>query len=111
MFRGAFRAASAAAALAAAPALAAAFVPTAAAAGAATAPAPALSKDEFRSFKLVRAEQVTPDTKRLTFALPHESDEAGLATASCLVVRATVDGAFTAAAAAALARLAGLALF
>jgi cytochrome-b5 reductase len=56
------------------------------------APAPALDAKEFRPFTLLRAEQLTRDTKRYTFALPRENDELGLTVASCLVVRATVDG-------------------
>ena len=51
------------------------------------APAAALSKDEFRPFKLVAREQLTRDTSRYSFALPSEAAELGLPVASCLQVR------------------------
>jgi len=47
----------------------------------------ALSKSEFRPFKLLAREQLTPDTSRFSFALPSESAELGLPTAACLSVR------------------------
>lgn len=59
------------------------------------APAPALSPEEFRKFKLIKAEQLTADTKRYTFQLPREHDELGLTVASCLSLQIDVDGALT----------------
>lgn len=55
-------------------------------------PPAALSPTEFRPLKVTRVEQLTADTRRVTLALPTESTELGGSTASCIVVRATVDG-------------------
>jgi cytochrome-b5 reductase len=90
----------AAAALLAAPVLlprtpASSFAHAEAAAAAATAtapPPPALSPSEFRPFKLVAIEQLSPDTAKYVFALPAEDAELGTQTASVLVVKATLDG-------------------
>jgi cytochrome-b5 reductase len=65
--------------------------------GSLSAPAPALSPTEFRSFELQRVEQLTKDTRRYTFALPNSSAEGegaelGLSAASCLVVKAEING-------------------
>lgn len=51
-----------------------------------------LDPQSFKAFTLKRAEQLTHDTKRYTFELPREHDELGLTVASCLVVKADVDG-------------------
>lgn len=59
-----------------------------------TPPTPALTPTDFTSFTLAAKEQLTHDTARYTFALPRENDELGLTVASCLVLRATVDGAY-----------------
>jgi cytochrome-b5 reductase len=58
-----------------------------AAASSASSSSTALSKAEFRPFRLLAREQLTPDTSRFSFALPSESAELGLPTASCLSVR------------------------
>lgn len=72
---------------------AAAFAATGDSSSASLAPPPAaLSPTEFRPLKVTRVEQLTADTRRVTLALPTESTELGGSTASCLVVRATVDG-------------------
>lgn len=55
-------------------------------------PAPALSPKEFRALTVARVEQLTADTKRVTLTLPSEGVELGGSTASCVVVRAMVDG-------------------
>ena len=47
----------------------------------------ALSPAEFRPFRLLAREQLTPDTSRYSFALPSESAELGLPVAACLTVR------------------------
>jgi len=52
----------------------------------------ALSPAEFRAFTLLKAEQLTHDTKRYVFSLPNDTDELGLTVASALVVRAEIDG-------------------
>ena len=52
-----------------------------------TPPLPALSSTEFRGFRLLRNEAVTPNTRRLTFALPKEGDELGVLTAGCVYVQ------------------------
>lgn len=54
-------------------------------------PAPALSPSEFRALTVKRVDQLTRDTKRITFKLP-EGAEWGGSTASCLVVKATAGG-------------------
>jgi hypothetical protein len=59
-----------------------------------TPPAGALAPTEFRGFKLLSVKPLTGDTARYTFALPRENDELGLVTASCLVVKGEVDGAW-----------------
>ncbi|RLN71448.1 hypothetical protein BBJ28_00014989 [Nothophytophthora sp. Chile5] len=55
-------------------------------------PKVALSPKEFRSFTVTSVEDVTHDTKRVTFALPSPEHEMGITTASCLLARAKVDG-------------------
>jgi hypothetical protein len=55
-------------------------------------PAPALDANKFISLPLVQKKQLTHDTARYTFALPRENDELGLTVASCLVVKADLDG-------------------
>jgi cytochrome-b5 reductase len=55
-------------------------------------PAPVLSPSEFRTFKVLRTETLTPDTKRYTVGFPREHDTSGISTASAIVVKATVDG-------------------
>jgi cytochrome-b5 reductase len=57
-----------------------------------TAPKAALDPNEFRGFKLVAVEQLTHDTAKYTFELPHENDELGLTVASCLVIKGEADG-------------------
>ena len=57
-----------------------------------TPPLGALSAKEFRPFKLLQVVQLTSDTARYTFELPRENDELGMTVASCLVVKAEVDG-------------------
>ena len=52
----------------------------------------ALSPEEFRAFRLVSKHPETHDTCRFRFALPSEHHILGMQVASCLVVRATVDG-------------------
>jgi hypothetical protein len=52
----------------------------------------ALDPNNFKGFKLKRADQLTHDTKRYTFDLEREHQELGLTVASCLVVKADVDG-------------------
>ncbi|OWZ18324.1 NADH-cytochrome b5 reductase [Phytophthora megakarya] len=52
----------------------------------------ALSPKEFRSFTVRKVEDVNHNTKRVTFALPTDEHEMGIATASCLMARAKVDG-------------------
>ncbi|GLE09616.1 hypothetical protein PINS_up021344 [Pythium insidiosum] len=52
----------------------------------------ALSPDEFRSFPLVRVQDVGANTKRLLFALPTPEHVMGLPVASCLVAKATIAG-------------------
>jgi cytochrome-b5 reductase len=47
----------------------------------------ALSPAEFRPFRLLAREQLTPDTSRFSFALPSESAELGVPVAACLTVR------------------------
>jgi cytochrome-b5 reductase len=47
----------------------------------------ALSPAEFRPFRLLAREQLTPDTSRFSFALPSESAELGVPVAGCLTVR------------------------
>jgi cytochrome-b5 reductase len=47
----------------------------------------ALSPSDFRPFRLLAREQLTPDTSRFSFALPSESAELGLPVAACLQVR------------------------
>ena len=54
-------------------------------------PAAALSPSEFRPLKVTRVEQLTHDTRILTFALP-EGAELGGTTASCVMVKTVVDG-------------------
>ena len=79
---------------AAARALAASFTTLAAASAVAAAspalapPPPALSPSEFRALRVARVEQLTPDTRRVTLALPTASTELGGSVASCVVVRA-----------------------
>ncbi|KAE9051346.1 hypothetical protein PR001_g1547 [Phytophthora rubi] len=55
-------------------------------------PKVALSAKEFRSFTVRKVEDVTHNTKRVTFDLPSPDHEMGITTASCLVARARVDG-------------------
>lgn len=62
--------------------------------GAVTTPEPALSPKEFRPFVLKSAEQLTRDTKRYVFSLPDEQSDLGLSVASCLVIKANVNGAY-----------------
>lgn len=57
-----------------------------------TVPQGALSPNEFRGFKLISITQLTHDTAKYTFELPHENDELGLVAASCLVVKGEADG-------------------
>ena len=57
-----------------------------------TPPKGALDPNEFRGFKLLAVTQLTHDTAKYTFELPHENDELGLVAASCLVVKGEVDG-------------------
>jgi cytochrome-b5 reductase len=61
-------------------------------AGAASKLEPALSDKEFRAFKLRSSERLSDNTRLYRFELPSAQHEAGLNVASCLVVRATVDG-------------------
>jgi Oxidoreductase FAD-binding domain len=55
-------------------------------------PSPALDTAAFKSFKLVKIETLTHDTQRYSFELPHESDELGTTVASCILMKANVDG-------------------
>jgi cytochrome-b5 reductase len=55
-------------------------------------PPPALSPSAFRAFRVARVAQLTHDTRRITVAFPSESDVSGASAASCLVIKATVDG-------------------
>lgn len=55
-------------------------------------PAPVLSPAEFRKFAVARSEQLTADTRRITLKFPAEGDEAGMSTASCVVLKVDVDG-------------------
>lgn len=57
-----------------------------------TPPKGALDPNEFRGFKLLSVTQLTHDTAKYTFELPHENDELGLVAASCLVVKGEADG-------------------
>ena len=50
-------------------------------------PAPALDPSSFRSFRLLRRESISPDSTRLTFALPRENDELGITVASLVLVQ------------------------
>ena len=52
-----------------------------------TRPAPALDPSKFQPFRLVRRERISPDSCRLTFALPRENDELGLSVASLVLVQ------------------------
>ncbi len=54
-------------------------------------PAAALSPSEFRSLKVTRVDQLTHDTRRLTFALPAGA-ELGGTTASVVMVKTVADG-------------------
>lgn len=58
----------------------------------AQAPEIALSKSEFKTFKLVDAKELTHNTKRYRFAFPDKNMVSGLTTASLLTVQATIDG-------------------
>ena len=55
-------------------------------------PPPALSPAAFRPFRVARVAQLTHDTRLITVAFPSESDVSGASVASCLVIKATVDG-------------------
>lgn len=52
----------------------------------------ALSPSEFRAFPVSKVETLSPNTKRITFALPGEDYAMGVATASLLVAKATING-------------------
>ena len=56
-------------------------------------PPVSLNKDEFREFELVEVEDLTPNTRRLRFALPSRDHVLGLPVASCVVTKANI-GAF-----------------
>ena len=56
-------------------------------------PPPALDASAFKRFKLSKVEQLTHDTNKYTFLLPHASDELGLTVASFLLVKGSVNGA------------------
>lgn len=58
---------------------------------AAAAPPVALSPSEFKSFKCVAIEKLTPNTFKYTFELPN-GGVPGLTVASCLVCKTSVDG-------------------
>jgi len=58
---------------------------------AAAAPPVALSPSEFRSFKCVDIEKLTPNTFKYTFELP-DGGVPGLTVASCLVCKTEIDG-------------------
>jgi hypothetical protein len=53
-------------------------------------PPVALNKDEFREFELVEVEDLTPNTRRLRFALPSRDHVLGLPVASCVVTKADI---------------------
>lgn len=52
-----------------------------------TPPAPALDASKFQSFRLLRRESLSPDSSRLTFALPRENDELGMTVSSLVLVQ------------------------
>lgn len=58
----------------------------------ADAPEVALSKSEFRSFELIDRKTLTHNTKRYRFAFPDKNMVSGLTTASCLTVKADIQG-------------------
>ncbi|ELR15870.1 oxidoreductase NADbinding domain containing protein [Acanthamoeba castellanii str. Neff] len=53
-------------------------------------PPVSLNKDEFREFELVEVEDLTPNTRRLRFALPSRDHVLGLPVASCVVTKANI---------------------
>ncbi len=53
-------------------------------------PVSSLNKDEFREFELVEVEDLTPNTRRLRFALPSRDHVLGLPVASCVVTKANI---------------------
>lgn len=55
-------------------------------------PKVALSPKEFRSFTVHKVETLSPNTKRITFALPGDDYEMGITTASCLAAKAKING-------------------
>ena len=55
-------------------------------------PPPVLSAAEFRSLRVAKSEALTGDTRRITLQFPREGDEAGMSTASCVVLKVDVDG-------------------
>lgn len=63
-----------------------------AAAAAEVKPSPpvSLNKDEFREFELIEVEDLTPNTRRLRFALPSRDHVLGLPVASCVVTKANI---------------------
>ena len=52
----------------------------------------ALSPNEFRAFKLLSTEQVSPNTTRHRFLLQSPEHETGLTVASCIVAKADIEG-------------------
>jgi len=56
----------------------------------ATPPPVALNKDEFLPFQVTEVEDLTPNTRRVRFALPSKEHVLGLPIASCVVTRAPI---------------------
>lgn len=52
----------------------------------------ALNPNEWRTFTLRESRQISHNTKLLRFDLPSKDHRVGLTVASCLTVRAVVDG-------------------
>jgi len=50
----------------------------------------ALNQDEFRAFEVIEVADVTPNTRRIRFALPSKNHVLGLPVASCIVTRANI---------------------
>lgn len=55
-------------------------------------PPAALSPSEFRGFRVVSSEPVSRNTRLIRLELPSSNHVAGLTVASCIVVRAEIDG-------------------